>query len=64
VVIGLVASAAATRVLERMLYGTSVHEADVYGVMAVGLVGVAALAAWVPGRRAAGADPMAVLRGE
>jgi putative ABC transport system permease protein len=47
-----------------MLYGTSVHEADVYGVVAVGLVGVAALAAWVPGRRAAGADPMAVLRGE
>jgi predicted permease len=64
VVVGLVVSVASARVLERMLYGTSVHEADVYVLVTAGLVAVAAVAAWLPGRRAAGADPMAVLRGE
>jgi predicted permease len=64
VAIGLVTAGAAARVLERMLYGTSVHEPAVYVVVSVGLVAVAAAAAWLPGRRAASADPMAVLRGE
>ena len=62
--VGLAVSVASARVLERMMYATSVHEADVYVLVAVGLVAVAAVAAWVPGRRAAGADPMVVLRGE
>jgi len=64
VAIGLAAAVASARVLERMMYGTSVHEVDVYVVVTVGLVAVAAAAAWLPGRRAAGADPMVVLRGE
>jgi putative ABC transport system permease protein len=64
VVMGLAAAGAAARVLERLLYGTSVHEPAVYVVVSVGLVAVAAVAAWLPGRRAASADPMAVLRGE
>jgi putative ABC transport system permease protein len=62
--VGLAVSVASARVLERMMYATSVHEADVYVLVAVGLVAVAAVAAWVPGRRAAGVDPMVVLRGE
>jgi ABC-type lipoprotein release transport system permease subunit len=46
------------------LYATNTHEVDVYVVVAVGLVAVGAVAAWLPGRRAAEADPMTVLRGE
>jgi putative ABC transport system permease protein len=64
VVLGLLVAAASARVLQRMLYSTNVHELDVYALVTVGLIGVAAAAAWLPGRRAAGADPMAVLRGE
>jgi ABC-type antimicrobial peptide transport system permease subunit len=64
VVLGLLVAAASARVLQRMLDSTNVHELDVYALVPVGLIGVAAAAAWLPGRRAAGADPMAVLRGE
>jgi putative ABC transport system permease protein len=64
VAFGLLAAAASTRVLQRMLYGTSVHELDVYLLVPLALVVVAAAAAWLPGRRAAGADPMAALRAE
>ena len=64
VVLGLLGASASVRVLQRMLYGTSIHEIDVYVLVTVGVIGVAALAAWLPGRRAAGADPMMVLRGE
>jgi putative ABC transport system permease protein len=64
VVLGLFVASLSVRVLQRMLYGTSVHEIDVYLLVTIGLIGVAALAAWLPGRRAAAADPMTVLRGE
>ena len=64
VAIGLVAAAMSTRVMQRMLYGTSVHEVGVYVIVTAGLLGVALMAAWLPGRRAARADPMVVLRGE
>jgi ABC-type antimicrobial peptide transport system permease subunit len=61
---GLAVALASARVLERMLYGTSVHEPVVYLLVAGALVAVAALAAWLPGRRAASADPMEALRAE
>jgi putative ABC transport system permease protein len=64
VVAGLVAAVAGARVLEHLLYGTSVHEPVVYVLVAGALVVVAALAAWAPGRRAASADPMEALRAE
>jgi len=48
-----------TAQLARMMYATSVHEADVYVLVAVGLVAVAAVAAWVPGRRAAQSEARA-----
>jgi len=62
--LGLLVASVSARVLERMLYSTSIHEVDVYVLVTLGLIGVAAFAAWLPGRRAAGADPMSVLRGE
>ena len=64
VVIGLAVAAVSVRLIQRMLYGTSVHEPVVYVVVAVGLFAVAGVAAWFPARRAAGADPLEVLRGE
>ena len=64
VALGIFVAGASARVLQRMLYSTSVHDINVYGLVTVGLIGVAALAAWLPGRRAARADPMTVLRGE
>jgi putative ABC transport system permease protein len=64
VLVGLTAAVAAARVLQHLLYGTSVHEPAVYVLVVGALVGVAALAAWAPGRRAASADPMEALRGD
>jgi putative ABC transport system permease protein len=64
VAIGLAVAFAGARVLQRLLYGTGVHELDIYIGVAAVLVTIAAVAAWLPGRRAAGADPMVVLRGE
>ena len=64
VVLGLLVATASVRVLQHMLFSTSIHETDVYVLVTVGLIGVAALAAWLPGRQAAEADPMTVLRGE
>jgi putative ABC transport system permease protein len=62
--VGLAAAAGGARVLERLLYGTSAHDPRTYAVMAALLVGVAALAAYAPGRRAATADPLLALKGE
>jgi predicted permease len=64
VVLGILMTGASARVLQRMLYSTSIHDINVYGLVAIALTGVATLAAWLPGRRAAGADPMTALRGE
>jgi ABC-type antimicrobial peptide transport system permease subunit len=64
VVVGLLAAAAAARVLERLLYGTSAHDPVTYAAVAALLVAVAALAAYAPGRHAATADPLLALRGE
>jgi putative ABC transport system permease protein len=61
---GLAVAVASARVLQGLLYGTSVHEPSVYAIVSVGLIAVAAAAAWMPGRRAAAADPMVVLRGD
>ena len=64
IAIGLAVAIGSARVLQGMLYGTSVHEPAVYAIVSIGLIAVAALAAWMPGRRAAAADPMVVLRGD
>jgi putative ABC transport system permease protein len=64
VAIGLAVAVASARVLQGMLYGTSVHEPAVYAIVSVALIAVGAAAAWMPGRRAASADPMVALRGD
>jgi ABC-type lipoprotein release transport system permease subunit len=61
-VIGLAGAWATTRLLSRLLFGVSPTDPVVLVSVAVGLVGVAALAAFAPARRAAKIDPVEVLR--
>jgi hypothetical protein len=64
VVCGLAAAAAFTRLMTSLLFGTSAMDPTIYVLVALGLAGVAALASYLPARRAALVDPMLPLRGE
>jgi putative ABC transport system permease protein len=63
-VLGMGAGLAATRYLEGMLYGVTPREPAVFLGVAAALLTVGLLAALVPARRAAGADPLTALRSE
>jgi ABC-type antimicrobial peptide transport system permease subunit len=63
-VIGLGLAAAVTRFAEALLFGVSPLDTGVFVIMALAALGVAALASWVPARRAAHIDPMRALREE
>jgi predicted permease len=60
--IGLVAAVALSRVMSSLLFGVSAVDPLTYVAVAVTLVGVAALASWIPARRAAGVHPATALR--
>jgi putative ABC transport system permease protein len=63
-VIGLLASAALTRLIGVMLYGTSPLDPWVYSAVTLLFAVVAVLAAVLPARRATRIDPLAALRAE
>jgi len=63
-VMGLVAAAAASRVLESMLFGLTPHDASTYVASSALLLASALAAAWLPAFRAARMDPMTTLRCE
>jgi putative ABC transport system permease protein len=62
IALGLAGAFALTRLLERLLYGVSATDAPTFLVIALSLFSVAALACWIPARRAAKVDPMIALR--
>jgi predicted permease len=64
VVLGTVGALLLTRFLSSMLYGVSVNDPTTLLSVATLLIGVAALASYIPARRATRVDPMVALRYE
>ena len=64
VAIGLVAAFGLTRLMSGIVFGVSVGDPLTYGLVALVLLAVAALACFVPARRATKVDPLVALRYE
>ena len=62
--LGTATALAFTRVLTNRLYGIAAHDPATYAGVAFLILSIAALAIWLPARRAASVEPMAVLRSE
>ena len=64
IVLGLAGAAASTRLLESWLYGVKPLDAPTFAWSAAGMLAIAALASYLPARRAARIDPLVTLRAE
>lgn len=64
IMLGAIAAAAATQGMTSLLFGVSRFDVPSYSVVAVALLTVAAIACWIPARRAARIDPASTLRAE
>jgi ABC-type antimicrobial peptide transport system permease subunit len=62
--VGLTCALAASRLLGNMLFGVSASDPATLAIVAITLAAVAALAGYVPARRAMRVDPMVALRYE
>ena len=62
VLIGLVGGFAASRVLGSLLFGVGATDVPTFVGASVVILGVAALASWLPARRASRVDPVVALR--
>lgn len=62
--IGIVLSAAVSRVLSSLLFGLSAHDAVAFISVPLFLLAVAIMASLIPARRAMRVDPMVALRFE
>jgi len=62
--LGLAGAFAATRLLAGLLFGVAPTDAVTFAGVALLLAAAAALASWVPARRAAATDPLTALRSE
>jgi putative ABC transport system permease protein len=61
---GIAAAVALSRVVSSLLFGVSPSDPPTFAAVAALLMGVAAVASYVPARRATRIDPMLALRGE
>ncbi len=64
ITVGLLASAALTRVMSALLFGVNAIDPVTYAAVSVGLAGTALLASYIPAARAARVDPSIALRWE
>jgi putative ABC transport system permease protein len=64
VAVGLVSALALTRAMTSMLVGVQPTDPITFGGMSILFLAIAAVASWLPARRAAGLDPTAALREE
>jgi ABC-type lipoprotein release transport system permease subunit len=63
-VLGLGGAAAVTRLMQSLLFGISPFDPVAFATMPLVLATVAALASYLPARRAAAVDPVETLRAE
>jgi predicted permease len=63
-IVGVAGSIAVTQVMKDLLFGVSPHDAGVLTAAAAVLLVMAAIANWLPARRAAQVDPMRSLRAD
>ena len=64
IAVGVVAALGVTRLMASLLFGVQPIDVPTYVAVAVSLTAVAALASWLPARRAAAVDPAEALAGE
>jgi predicted permease len=62
--IGLVAALGVTRLMSSLLFGVAPHDPTAYAAALAVIVAAAALASWLPARRAAAIDPVETLKAE